>query len=219
MSQATGPDTQRVGRQAAAANQADAMTTDSTRRHFLLVAAAATGAVGVGLAGWPFLTSLRPSARARSVGAPVTVDVSGLQPGEQVTVLWRGKPVWVLRRGPEVLERMTHEHWLDMLRDPYSGVATQQPSYAQNPWRSLRQDIFVAVALCTHLGCVPLYRPEVASDGLGDEWMGGYFCPCHGSKFDLAGRVTKNVPAPTNLVVPPYRFIRPDLLEIGIDHA
>lgn len=220
MSQATGSDTQQASReQDVAEMQADTTATDSMRRHFLVTAAASTGAVGVGLVAWPFLASLRPSARAQSEGAPVSVDVSRLEPGEQVTVLWRGKPIWVLRRTPEMLERMTHEHWIDTLRDPNSTVEGQQPQYAQNPSRSLRPEIFVAVALCTHLGCVPLYQPEVAGEGLGENWMGGYYCPCHGSKFDLAGRVTKNVPAPTNLVVPPHRFVRPELLEIGVDYA
>lgn len=199
--------------------QADSATIDSRRRHFLFAAAATTGAIGIGFAAWPFLASLQPSARAQSEGAPVSVDVSRLAPGEQVTVLWRGKPVWVLRRSPEMLERMRHEHWIETLRDPDSLVETQQPEYVQNPVRSLRPDIFVAVAFCTHLGCVPLFEPAAVSRSFDENWMGGYFCPCHGSRFDLAGRVTKNVPAPTNLVVPPHRYIRPDLLEIGIDHA
>ncbi|HNP35824.1 MAG TPA: ubiquinol-cytochrome c reductase iron-sulfur subunit [Woeseiaceae bacterium] len=197
----------------------ESASSDSARRHFLISAAVATGVVGAGLAAWPFLASLRPSAKAQAVGASVSVDVSRLEPGEQITVMWRGKPVWVLRRTPAMLERMKHEHWVDDLRDPNSSVESQQPPYAQNPTRSLRPDIFVAVALCTHLGCVPLYRPDVAGEGLGEEWMGGYFCPCHGSKFDLAGRVVKNVPAPTNLVIPPHRYLRDDVLEIGADYA
>lgn len=192
---------------------------DSTRRHFLITAVATTGVVGAGFAAWPFVGSLRPSAKAQAIGGPVSVNVSLLEPGEQLTVTWRGQPVWVLRRTPEALERMTHQHWVNDLRDPDSAVASQQPAYAQNPTRSLRPDIFVGVALCTHLGCVPLFRPEVPGENLGEDWMGGYFCPCHGSKFDLAGRVTKNVPAPTNLVVPPHRFLNDDTLEIGIDHA
>lgn len=192
---------------------------DRARRHFLVTAAVTTGVVGAGFAAWPFLGSLRPSAKAQALGAPVSVDVSRLEPGEQITVVWRGKPVWVLRRTPDMLERMNHEHWISELRDPGSSVDAQQPSYAQNATRSLREDIFVAVALCTHLGCVPLYEPKATSRAFDDKWMGGYFCPCHGSKFDLAGRVTKNVPAPTNLVVPPHRFLRGDTLEIGVDYA
>ena len=192
---------------------------DRARRQFLIAAAATTAAVGAGFASWPFFASLRPSAKAQAIGAPVSLDVSRLEPGEQVTVMWRGKPVWVLRRTPAMLERMTHEHWINDLRDPDSTVETQQPPYVRNAARSLRPDIFVAVALCTHLGCVPLLRPEVGEEALGADWMGGYFCPCHGSKFDFAGRVTKNVPAPTNLVVPPHRYLRGDVLEIGVDHA
>ena len=119
-----------------------------------------------------------------------------------------------------MLERLSHEHWRERLRDPDSEVEAQQPTYTQNATRSLDPEVFVAVALCTHLGCVPTFRPDpAADDGLGEEWMGGYFCPCHGSKFDLAGRVTKNVPAPTNLVIPPHRYLRGDQLEIGVDHA
>ncbi len=189
------------------------------RRHFLVAAATTTGVVGAGLAAWPFIASLRPSAKAQAVGGAVSVNVGQIEPGAQITVIWRGKPIWILRRTPAMLERMAHGHWINELRDPDSAVQTQQPPYAQNPLRSLRPEIFVAVALCTHLGCVPLFRPDVAGEGLGEDWMGGYFCPCHGSKFDLAGRVTKNVPAPTNLVVPPYRFIDDSILEIGVDHA
>lgn len=193
--------------------------TDRARRHFLTIATAAVGVAGVGIASIPFLKSLKPSAKAQAVGGPVTVNLALLEPGEQITVIWRGRPVWVLHRTVEMLERMNHEHWVSMLRDPDSSVESQQPQYAMNQTRSLRPEYFVAVALCTHLGCVPLYQPGVASEGLGADWMGGYFCPCHGSKFDLAGRVTKNVPAPTNLVVPPHRFLDPDILEIGVDSA
>lgn len=192
---------------------------DGKRRHFLVSAAATTAVVGAGFAAWPFIASFRPSARAQAIGGPVTVNLSSIEPGQQVTVTWRGQPVWVLRRTPEMLERMRHEHWVNELRDPDSIVDTQQPIYAQNATRSLRSDIFVAVALCTHLGCVPLFHPEVRAASLGEDWMGGFFCPCHGSKFDLAGRVTKNVPAPTNLVVPPHRFVGDDILEIGVDYA
>lgn len=220
MSQAKGSKPEHHGLNAEPSGDPDeSAASGSARRQFLIVAVAATGAVGAGFAAWPFVGSLRPSAKAQAVGAPVSVDVNQLEPGEQITVMWRGKPVWVLRRTAAMLERMKHEHWIDGLRDPNSGVESQQPPYAQNPTRSLRPDIFVAVALCTHLGCVPLYRPDVAGEGLGEDWMGGYFCPCHGSKFDLAGRVVKNVPAPTNLVVPPHRFLGSGVLEIGVDHA
>jgi len=193
--------------------------TDQTRRHFLTAATAAVGVVGVGFAATPFLLSLRPSAKAQAVGAPVTVSVGSLDPGEQITVMWRGRPVWVLRRTPDMLERLTHEHWLAQLRDPDSLEESQQPAYARNATRSIRPEYLVVVALCTHLGCVPLFEPEVASAEMGEDWMGGYFCPCHGSRFDLAGRVTKNVPAPLNLKIPPYRFLRSDRIEIGVDSA
>ena len=177
------------------------------------------GVVGAGFAAVPFLQSLRPSAKAQAIGGPVTVNLKWLEPGEQITVIWRGQPVWVLRRTPEMVERLNHEHWISTLRDPDSSVETQQPPYARNQARSIRPEYLVVVALCTHLGCVPLFRPEIGGEGLGDDWMGGYFCPCHGSRFDFAGRVTKNVPAPTNLVVPPHRYLGPDKLEIGIDHV
>lgn len=203
----------------ASKDAADTTTTSRTRRHFLAGAAATAGAVGAGFAIWPFIDSMRPGARAQALGAAVQVDIQYLEPGDQVTVTWRGQPVWVLRRTEEMLERMMHQHWTDSLRDPDSAVETQQPPYAQNVTRSLRPDIFVVVALCTHLGCVPSFRPQVSSEDLGQDWMGGYFCPCHGSRFDLAGRVAKKVPAPTNLVVPPHRFLNANMLEIGVDYV
>ena len=190
-----------------------------SRRHFLTVTTVSVGVAGLAFASIPFLSSLNPSAKARAVGGPVTVNLALLEPGEQITTIWRGRPVWVLRRTQEMLERMKHDRWILTLRDPDSSVQSQQPAYAANQTRSIRPEYFVAVALCTHLGCVPLYQPEIAGGGLGTDWMGGYFCPCHGSKFDLAGRVTKNVPAPTNLVVPPHRFLEPNVLEIGVDSA
>lgn len=205
-----------------ARNDAAVTTTsdaERSRRHFLTLATATMGAIGAAIAAWPFIASWRPSAKARALGSSVQFDVSRLAPGEQATVVWRGQPIWILRRTPAMLERLSHDHWRERLRDPDSEVVAQQPDYAQNPTRSVRPEVFVAVALCTHLGCVPTFRPEPSSDGLGDDWMGGYFCPCHGSKFDLAGRVTKNVPAPTNLVIPPHRYLSADKLEIGVDRA
>lgn len=191
----------------------------AARRRFLSIATAALGIVGAGFAAVPLLRSLRPSARAQARGGPIKVDISRLEPGEQITVIWRGRPVWVLRRTAEILDRMSHEHWLERLRDPNSSVESQQPAYARNATRSIRPDVFVAVALCTHLGCVPNIRPEAGDPALGEDWMGGYFCPCHGSLFDFAGRVTRNVPAPVNLVIPPHRFLGPDTVEIGVDNA
>jgi len=188
-----------------------------TRRRFLSAATFATGLVGAGFTVYPFVASFQPSAKARALGSPVTVNLTRLDAGQQITVVWRGQPIWILRRTPEMLERMNETHWRDQLRDPDSTVETQQPSYAKNATRSIRPEYLVVTALCTHLGCVPAFRPEVASVDLGEHWIGGYFCPCHGSRFDLAGRVTMNVPAPTNMVIPPHRYLDSDLLEIGVD--
>ncbi len=184
---------------------------DSSRRHFLTMATAATGIVGAGFAAVPFLASLKPSARAQALGAPVEVPLAAMQPGELVRVLWRGKLVFVLRRSDEMLERLPAVE--GDLRDPGS-AESEQPEYAVNDTRSVRPEYLVVEGSCTHLGCAPLQDFDVRpSEG----WQGGFFCPCHGSKFDLAGRVYKGVPAPTNLRVPPYRFVRDDLLLIGQD--
>lgn len=186
-----------------------------TRRHFLAVATATAASVGIGLAAYPFLASLQPSARASAEGGPVQVDLSLIQPGERITVTWRGKPVWVVRRTDEAMRRMASEEWLAELRDPTSEVTAQQPDYARNAARSISDEYFVAIALCTHLGCVPLYEPQPDAARSSRLWIGGFFCPCHGSRFDLAGRVVKNVPAPTNLVIPPHTFVGAHRLEIG----
>jgi ubiquinol-cytochrome c reductase iron-sulfur subunit len=185
---------------------------DRNRRHFLTVATVATGAVGVGLAAIPFLSSLKPSARAQALGAPVEVPLASMQPGEMVRVIWRGKLVFVLRRTEEMLTRLA-EH-ADSLRDPNSQVAEQQPDYAANATRSVKPEYLVVEGSCTHLGCAPLEDFEVRP---AEGWGGGFFCPCHGSKFDLAGRVYTGVPAPTNLRVPPHRYVRDDLILIGQD--
>ena len=176
----------------------DADRMDRNRRHFLTVAAAVTGAVGAGFVAVPFLSSLKPSARAQALGAPVEVPLGSIEAGEMVRVLWRG-------------QLGKHD---DKLRDPNSEVADQQPDYAANETRSLRPEWLVVEGSCTHLGCAPLedFQPRPV-----EGWDGGFFCPCHGSKFDLAGRVFKGVPAPTNLRVPPYRFVRDDLILIGQD--
>lgn len=193
-------------------NNDDTAQIDRNRRHFLTVATAVTGAVGAGLAAWPFLASLKPSARAQALGAPVEVPVASLQPGELVRVLWRGKLVFVLRRSDDMVDRLDEVR--PMLRDPESSVETQQPPYAANATRSLKPGYLVIEGACTHLGCAPLEDFEVRP---AENWYGGFFCPCHGSKFDLAGRVFKGVPAPTNLRVPPYRFVRDDLILVGQD--
>jgi len=193
-------------------NEDDVDRINRNRRHFLTVATITTGVVGAGLAAFPFLASLKPSARAQALGAPVEVAVGSLQPGEMVRVLWRGKLVFVLRRTAAMLERLGEG--LDQLRDPDSAEAGQQPAYAANATRSVRPEFLVVEGSCTHLGCAPLEDFDLRP---AENWHGGFFCPCHGSKFDLAGRVYKGVPAPTNLRIPPYRFVRDDLILIGQD--
>lgn len=190
-----------------------ASSDSNARRRLLTAATAVLGGFGALAALVPFVAALRPSARTRAAGAPVEVDFTNLPPGTQQTVSWRGKPVWVLKRTPAMLDRLGEN--VHQLRDPRSEVMTQQPPYARNEYRSIEPAVFVCIALCTHLGCVPTFRPEVAPDDLGPDWHGGYFCPCHGSRFDLAGRVFRNVPAPTNLVVPPYRFADRGRIVVG----
>ncbi len=185
---------------------------DNNRRHFLTVATAVTGAVGAAFVAVPFLSSLKPSARAQALGAPVEVALGNMQPGELVRVLWRGKLIFVLRREEKMLEELAKND--DNLKDPNSEVVEQQPDYAANATRSVRPEYLVLEGSCTHLGCAPIEDFPVRP---AENWYGGFFCPCHGSKFDLAGRVLKGVPAPTNLRVPPYRFVRDDLLLIGQD--
>ncbi|MCG8436083.1 MAG: ubiquinol-cytochrome c reductase iron-sulfur subunit [Gammaproteobacteria bacterium] len=188
---------------------------DVNRRHFLTVATCVVGGAGAVAAAIPFLASMRPSARAQAAGAPVEVDVSKIEPGAEIKVEWRGRAVAIVRRTPAMLERLDLMSD-DQLRDPFS-EEPQQPSYAQNKYRSIRPELLVVVKNCTHLGCVPSYRPEVAPEDLGADWNGGYFCPCHGSKFDLSGRVYSGVPAPLNLAVPPYRYIGDSTILIGDD--
>lgn len=186
---------------------------DEKRRQLLTASTAVAGAAGVAALAWPFLASWQPSARALAAGAPVVVDISMIDPGTQITVEWRGKPVWVLRRTREMLDRLPELE--SQLRDPESNVDSQQPEYARNIHRSILPEYLVAVGLCTHLGCVPSFSPNPASVDLGPAWAGGYFCPCHGSRFDLAGRVYSGVPAPTNLLIPPYRYLDEQTIEIG----
>lgn len=185
---------------------------DRNRRHFLTVATAVTGGAGIALASIPFLSSLKPSARAQALGAPVEVPVGSLEPGAMVRVIWRGKLVYVVRRDEEMLARLSQT--TELLRDPDSATVEQQPEYATNQYRSVRPEYLVVEGSCTHLGCAPLPEFQVEP---AENWYGGFFCPCHGSRFDLAGRVYKGVPAPTNLRVPPYRFIRDDVIMIGAD--
>jgi len=185
------------------------------RRRFLTGAASAVGAVGVGFAAVPFLSSFQPSAKAEAAGAPVDVNIGKLSPGQMTTVSWRGKPVYVVHRTERMLESLSDVE--DKLADPESAVTSQQPGFAANRYRAREDDqrYLVIVGLCTHLGCAPTYRPEVAPDDLGADWKGGFFCPCHGSKFDLSGRVYRGVPAPTNLEVPEYVYVSEDIIKVG----
>jgi ubiquinol-cytochrome c reductase iron-sulfur subunit len=188
--------------------------TNSGRRRFLTAATTVVGAVGVGFVLVPFVSSMQPSARARAAGAPVRADISKLEPGQMIRVKWRGKPVWLVRRTDKMLEVLPT---LDpQLRDPES-QESEQPAYAQNEYRSIKPEVLVTVGICTHLGCSPTYRPDAGAPDLGADWEGGFFCPCHGSKFDLAGRVYKSVPAPLNLVIPPHRYLSETELVIGDD--
>jgi len=184
------------------------------RRQFLTAATSVVGAAGVVGVATPFVASWNPSAKARAAGAPVKADISRLEPGQMMVVEWRGKPVYVVRRTQEALDSLSR--MTDELRDPES-QESEQPAYVDPEQRSIKAEYLVLLGLCTHLGCTPKYRPEVAPADLGPDWLGGFFCPCHGSKFDLAGRVLKGVPAPTNLVVPPYSYEGDKLLVIGVD--
>lgn len=177
------------------------------------MACSAAGSVGILATSVPFVASMAPSERARAFGAPVEVDVGTVKPGELRTVEWRGRPVWVLRRNADMLAALRSHDGL--LSDPRSTRQGQQPGYARNDLRSVKPDIAVLVAICTHLGCVPIFRPEPGAPDIGAAWPGGFFCPCHGSKFDLAGRVFKNVPAPSNLEVPPHHYTGESSLLVG----
>ncbi|MBK5966508.1 ubiquinol-cytochrome c reductase iron-sulfur subunit [Thiocystis minor] len=185
------------------------------RRRVLVAATSVVGAVGAGYALVPFVASMNPSARARAAGAPVEADVSKLEPGALLRVKWRGKPVWVVHRTPEMIAALASND--PKLVDPKSELATQQPSYCQNATRSIKPEYLIAIGICTHLGCSPTYRPEFAPDDLGSDWKGGFFCPCHGSRFDLAARVFKNVPAPTNLVIPKHAYLNDTTILVGED--
>ena len=188
---------------------------DAGRRRFLTASVAVVGgAAAVGTA-VPFVAAWQPSERARAIGAPIEVDISKIEPGQMVVVEWRGKPVYVLRRTPEQIAGLPSLD--DRLKDPNSD-GSDQPTYISGAPRSLNEEYLVVVGLCTHLGCAPKFRPEVgAADLGGDSWLGGFLCPCHGSKFDLAGRVYKGVPAADNLIIPPYSFEGDNVLVIGVD--
>lgn len=185
---------------------------DQRRRRFLLAATGVLGGIGAACALTPFVSSWLPSSKAQAEGAPVQVDLSKIEPGQMVTIEWRGKPVWIIRRTNEMLNELAGHD--ELLRDP-SSLVEQQPDYAKNQYRSINPEYLILIGICTHLGCVPKYKPT--ENELGPYWPGGFYCPCHGSTFDLAGRVFKGVPAPINLEVPPYQFISEKVIVIGQD--
>jgi ubiquinol-cytochrome c reductase iron-sulfur subunit len=185
---------------------------DTGRRHFLTVATVATGAVGAAFVAVPFLASWKPSARAKAMGAPVEVDIGKLEPGAMLKVEWRGRAIFVVNRTPQMLAQL--EGVDAQLRDPGS-EESEQPAFAKNPARAMKPEFLVLVGVCTHLGCAPIEKFAPGDVTVSADWPGGFFCPCHGSKFDLSGRVFKDVPAPTNLPVPPYRFLSDTRILIG----
>jgi ubiquinol-cytochrome c reductase iron-sulfur subunit len=188
---------------------------DVNRRRFLTGTTVIIGGIGASLASVPFIASFQPSAKAKAIGAPVEVDIAKLEPGQRITAKWRGQPVWIVRRTPAMIETLKNFD-NSLLRDPAS-EDSEQPRYAMNAWRSKKEEYLIMVGLCTHLGCSPSYVPDPGGETLGESWVGGFFCPCHGSKFDLAGRVFSGVPAPKNMTVPPYRFESDTRIVIGED--
>lgn len=188
--------------------------TEDPGRRKLLAATLGLGGIGAVASAIPFLQTMAPSERAKAAGAPVEVDLSMVAPGNLLTVEFRGKPIWILHRTDNMLKRVQGHDAL--LADPQSANSVQ-PDYAKNPVRALKPPFFIATAICTHLGCIPTFRPEAAAPDLGPDWPGGFYCPCHGSKFDLAGRVVKNVPAPINLEIPPHQYLSDTRLLVGQD--
>jgi ubiquinol-cytochrome c reductase iron-sulfur subunit len=191
-------------------------TVDKGKRRFLIGATSVVGGVGAVAAAVPFVMSFFPSERAKAAGAPVEIDISKLEPGQKIDVEWRGKVCWIVSRTPDMLASLTK--LTDKLADPACSQ-DQQPSYAKNEHRSIKPAVWIAVGICTHLGCSPTFRKEIAPADLGPDWLGGFFCPCHQSKFDLAGRVYKSMPAPLNLVVPPHKYLTDTRVLIGDDKA
>jgi ubiquinol-cytochrome c reductase iron-sulfur subunit len=185
-----------------------------TRRDFLYIATGAMGALGAVASLWPFINQMQPDASTLAAGAPVDVDLSKLDPGQQVVVLWRGSPVLVVHRPPEALKTLQDQALTSQLLDPDSTV-NQQPRYAVNWHRSIAPEYAVMVGICTHLGCIPQFFPVASATDPAPNWLGGYFCPCHGSKYDLAGRVFRGVPAPYNLPVPPYHMVSEKMVRVG----
>lgn len=187
---------------------------DNSRRRFLTTAATVVGGVGVVATAVPFVSTMTPSEKAKAIGAPVEVDISDIAPGERKIVQWQGKPVWILRRDKKSLVAL--DELLSKVRDPDS-EEPQQPEYAHNMYRSIKPEYLIVIGLCTHLGCSPSYVTAKDDHQLGADWKGGFFCPCHGSRFDLAGRVYKDVPAPLNLLVPPHHYLSESRIVIGED--
>ena len=187
---------------------------DQSRRRFLTTAATVVGGVGAVAAAVPFVSNMNPSAKTKAIGAPVEVDISKLEPGDRMIEKWQGKPVWILRRTGEMLKDISSLN--DKVSDPTSDNSAQ-PDYAKNEFRAREDEFLVVIGICTHLGCSPNFVMKEEGDSIDADWKGGFFCPCHGSRFDLAGRVFKGVPAPRNLVIPPYKFISPTRLLIGDD--
>ena len=188
---------------------------DTGRRRFLVNSTSVVAAVGAGFVAVPFLYSWMPSERAKNAGAPVEVDISKLEDGRLLVVEWQSKPVWILKRTEKTIADLAKND--SLLRDPDSENVDQQPAYAQNPDRSIKPEVLVLVGICTHLGCSPSFRPDIGAVDMGADWLGGFFCPCHSSKFDLAGRVFQGVPAPTNLVVPPHKYVSDTVIVVGED--
>ncbi len=189
---------------------------DPSRRRFLTLTTTVVGGAGAAAAVWPFLASLKPSERAKALGAPITVDVSHIEAGQRIIVAWRGKPVWVVKRTPEMLASLSKV--TAQLRDPES-AEKQQPDYVKGEARAIKPEMLVMVGSCTHLGCSPGFRPDHPAPDIHANWEGGFFCPCHGSMFDLSGRVYKGVPAPLNLVVPPHRYDGDNTIVVGEDQV
>jgi len=187
-------------------------TVDMGRRRFLTNSTIVVGAIGAGFAAVPFIGSWMPSKKALAAGAPVEADIAKLEMGQAIKVEWRGKSVVIIRRSDDVIKRLTDVE--PKLADPQSETETQQPIYATNQYRSIKEEYLILLSVCTHLGCSPTYIPEVRAD-----WLGGFICPCHGSKFDMAGRVYKSMPAPTNLVVPPHQYLSDSRILIGVDQG
>ena len=186
---------------------------DNSRRKFLTGSLSIVGGTGAAATLWPFLSSMGPSAKARAAGAPVKVDISGLKEGEKIDLIWRKKPIWVVKRTKNMLDSINISD--SQHKDPMSENIEQQPEFAKNKYRSLKPEILVLEGVCTHLGCNPAYKPDINDDNLGKDWEGGFFCACHGSKFDLAGKVSNGSPAGANLKVPPYRFEDEDTIIVG----